>query len=275
MFVHMYVALLMHMWVRAIARVVRVMLYESSFHAFAFTCSSFSIFPFSCVPRALLCRLFFFRAWRMTSGAATCCIPTARCSTRNSSSRAHTGPGLPFQRTSARRRWSCSVPCMRRPEFDASRSRAPSSCSRTPPPRWSRIAGLTFRVWKRDVQLGHLVDTTGLPQDGVGAVRALPAEARVRCFAFKSPKFLLKNASSAMVANRRLDFQSLEARCSTRTPCRTHLRGRPRVLDSPPDGYSVIQALMAQMRSLPTDAWQTDVLDVLTQVEPYVPLFKC
>jgi hypothetical protein len=62
MFVHMYVALLMHMWVRAIARVVRVMLYESSFHAFAFTCSSFSIFPFSCVPRALLCRLFFFQS---------------------------------------------------------------------------------------------------------------------------------------------------------------------------------------------------------------------
>jgi hypothetical protein len=157
----MYVALLMHMWVRAIVRVVRVMLYESSFHAFSFTCSSFSISPFSCVPRALLCRLFF-RAWRVTSGAATCCIPTARCSTRTPR-RIHLR-GRPrvlvcrFQRTSARRRWSCSVPCLRRPEFDASRSRAPSSCSRTPPPRWSRIAGLTFRVWKRDVQLGHLVE---------------------------------------------------------------------------------------------------------------------
>jgi hypothetical protein len=45
-------------------------------------------------------------------------------------------------------------------------------------------------------------------------------------------------------------------------------------MDSPPAGSSVIQALMALMSSLPTDAWRTDDLDVLTQVEPCVPLFN-
>jgi hypothetical protein len=35
----------------------------------------------------------------------------------------------------------------------------------------------------------------------------------------------------------------------------------------------VIAALMTQMRSLPTDSWRTDDLDVLTQVEPCIPLF--
>jgi hypothetical protein len=53
-FVHMYVALLIHMWMRVIVRVVRVLLFMSSFHAFSFAYSSFSVSSFSRLTRVFI-----------------------------------------------------------------------------------------------------------------------------------------------------------------------------------------------------------------------------